>query len=87
MRGLAVAGLIRHMLCAPEPQHLFLDALGYPQTDLKRRVCPVGFAFTSIFWTGVVRDTAARMLPLKLLGKPSYMRQHDLILGMKTLWR
>ena len=67
MRNYAVVGLL-HVLGAPEPQHLFLDALGNPQTALKRYVGPVDFAFASIFWTGVIRDAAARMLLLELFG-------------------
>ena len=82
-RHLAVAGLIGHVLGAPDLRHLLSDAPGYPQPALQRRVGSVRLALVAVVQAFVLGDALARVPPLELVNGPPDVRQHNLLLGLR----
>ena len=52
---------------------------------MKSRVGLVDLALESIFWTGVLRNAAARVPELELFGWPADVRKYDLLFGRQGL--
>ena len=52
---------------------------------MKSRVGLVDFALESIFWTGVLRNAAARVSELELFGWPADVREYDLLFARQGL--